>query len=234
MNVDSFSLIPELVFGISERKDGSLRLHQPDTEARRRLFCEKAGLPFDRLVSADLVHGTHVHVATEAEAGKTIAACDGLVTAAQDLFLTVTGADCFPLFVVDPYERIIGIAHAGWRGIASNITKEFLARMTGLGADKQRLQIAIGPGIRACHFEVKDDVASVFPDKASLLHADGMTRIDLPATIIRQLEREGIGRDQIEDSGACTYCLEETYFSRRRDQNGPLEAMMAYIGFRRS
>jgi hypothetical protein len=229
LSFSSFDGIPGIRYGFSERSDGSLRLNQPTTEEHRRRYLEMIGIPFESLVSADLVHGKHVHVARASDAGKTVSECDGLVTNARRLTLTVTGADCFPIFAVDPLQRVIGLVHAGWRGIAAGIAAELVSQMRGLGSEKQGLLFGIGPGIRACHFEVQDDVVSVFPDREAIIHEGETTRIDLPAAIKRQLHAAGIALDQIEDGGLCTYCETERYFSRRRERGGELQAMMAHL-----
>ncbi|MEI7512132.1 MAG: polyphenol oxidase family protein [Candidatus Uhrbacteria bacterium] len=225
LSFSMFDRVSGIRYGMSERSDGSLRLNQPCTEQNRRAYLEPLDIPFESLVSADLVHKTHIHVAQAVDTSHTILACDGFVTAETGITLTVTGADCFPVFVVDPVRRVIGIVHAGWKGIAAGIVSKLVQEMEKLGATKENLLFGIGPGIRACHFEVKEDVSSVFPDKESIHNS----HIDLPASITRQLETLGIARTQIEDCGLCTACLSDRYFSYRRDKPEIIEAMMAYI-----
>ncbi|MCC6563857.1 peptidoglycan editing factor PgeF [Candidatus Uhrbacteria bacterium] len=228
----SFNSIPKLRYGFSTRHDGNLRIpsSESDTEANRKRYIESLGLDPMRFVSGELVHGTHVHIAREEEAGSIIPACDGFVTNIPNLALSVTGADCFPVYAIDPVERVIGMAHAGWRGITSGIIPELITQMNGLGSESADILIGIGPGIRACHFEIHEDVFSHFEGHgdAVIEREEGMF-VDLPAIIKKQLKEAGILPEHVSDSEECTYHLEEKYFSRRRDQAGPLQAMMAYI-----
>lgn len=232
MKFSIFESIPNIRYGFSERRDGNLRITAPteDTTANRRRFLEREGLRFDRLVSADLVHGTQIHVAADADAGTVIPSCDGLVTVVPGLILSVTGADCFPIYAVDPKWRVIGVVHAGWRGLANGIVPQLIRQLRALGCDASDVLVGIGPGIRACHFEVKGDVTRAFDAYPEAIHTrDGRTFVDLPWIIKTQLSAEGVS--EIEDAGECTFQLTSKYFSRRRDQDGPLEAMMAYLTF---
>ncbi len=232
MKFSIFESIPNIRYGFSERRDGNLRLTAPteDTTANRRRFLEREGLRFDRLVSADLVHGTQIRVAADADAGTVIPSCDGLVTDVPGLILSVTGADCFPIYAVDPKRRVIGLAHAGWRGLANGIVPELVRRLRTLGCDASDILVGIGPGIHGCHFEVKEDVTRAFEAYPESIRArGGRTFVDLPLVIRTQLAAEGIPERHVEDADECTLELASKYFSRRRDQDGPLEAMMAYL-----
>lgn len=209
-----------------------MRVTEPNasTVENRRRFVEREGLPYDRLVSALLVHGSRVQAVTEQDAGSVIPSCDGLVTGTSKLVLSVTGADCFPLYIVDPVRRAIGLIHGGWRGLASGIIPESLLRFRELGSNPADLFVGIGPGIHACHFEVQENVLTAFQEyRNAVVEKDGKTFLDLPKIIRTQLRAGGVLASNIEDSGACTYELQETYFSRRRDKEGELQVMMAYL-----
>jgi len=227
-----FQSVPNLRYGFSERRDGNLRVPsaESNTEANRKSYIQSLGLDPMRFVSADLVHGTHVHVAREEEAGSIIRECDGLVTHIPNLALSVTGADCFPIYAVDPVERVIGLAHAGWRGITSGILPELIRQMEGLDSDVANILIGIGPGIRKCHFEIHEDIFSAFEGYGeAVIESEDKMLVDLPFIIKKQLTESGIIPSNVSDSEECTYCLKEKYFSRRREQEGELQAMMAYI-----
>lgn len=227
-----FDRVSGLRYGISTREDGNMRVADATdaTERNRRRFAERAGFAYDRLVSAELTHGTHVHTATEEDAGTIIPSCDGLVTDVPGLILSVTGADCFPVYFVDPVERAVGIAHAGWRGITAGIVAATMQRFVEFGADPAQLLVGIGPGIRACHFEINEDVFSHFSGFGeAVIERDDKTFADLPLMIRRALEREGVPPSNVEEMGECTFELVSKYFSRRRDREGELQAMMAYL-----
>lgn len=226
-----FDAVPKLRYGFSERSDGNMRLPADETvKANRDRYLGSKDLASERLVAASLVHGTHVHVSKNDDAGKVIQACDGLITHEQNLALGLTGADCFPIFAVDPQKKIIGLAHAGWRGITHGVVSELVSQMKLLDSHPENLLIGIGPGLRACHFEIKEDVLQSFTAyPESILNRDGKLFVDLPSIIRQQLEATGIQPSSIEDCGECTYDLEEKYFSWRRDKGVQLQAMLAYI-----
>lgn len=228
----SFERLSGIRYGFSERHDGNLRVpsSESDTETNRKRYIESIGLDPMRFVSADLVHGTHVHVVREEEAGSIIRACDGLVTKIPNLALSVTGADCFSIYAFDPVERIIGLVHAGWRGITSGIFPELIRQMEELDSDVANILIGIGPGIRKCHFEIHEDIFSAFAGYGeAVMENEEKMLVDLPSIMKKQLAESGIPSSHINDSEECTYCLKEKYFSRRREQEWELRAMMAYI-----
>ena len=92
--------------------------------------------------------------------------------------------------------------------------------------------VGIGPGIGPCHFEVQDDVLERFREfyEEALARRDGKTFLDLKRIARRQLVNLGLKEESIEASPECTFCLEEKYFSARRDKPGKTEAMVAVIG----
>jgi YfiH family protein len=229
-----FERIPGIRYGLSERSDGSLRLNQPYTRENRDRYLQPLGLSSDQFVSADLVHGTHVHLAGKQDAGKSIAACDGLITADAGVFLCVTGADCFPIYLADPVTRRVGLAHAGWRGISAGIASIMVETMIGMGSDPSDLVAGIGPGIRVGHFEVGEDVAEAFSDQNAVIRESIGLRIHLPMAIQRQLVSAGMRPESIEDSQLCTVCQSDRFFSYRHDKPNSfneMQAMMAWIGF---
>src|SRR3989338_10787746 len=111
-----------VMVGISERADGSMVWwnRTPPMESVRRnrdRYFKKEGMDPTRVVAGGITHGAQVVVAGEQEAGEYILDTDALITNAPNLFLTVTAADCMPVFYFDPTNHSIGIAHAGWRGL---------------------------------------------------------------------------------------------------------------------
>src|SRR3989344_5286726 len=107
------------------------------------------------------------------------------------------------------------VAHADNRG-------GVLLETDGLVTQEKNLLAGIGPGIRECHFEVQEDIARLFGTKERF--------VNLGSIIQKQLIELGIKKSNIEDSGECTYCLDQKYFSYRRDKPAQVEAMIAYIG----
>ena len=234
-----FDRYPELVATISTKADGNCYFAPTGdaktdaaTPTNRASFLARREIPSDRVVSAGLVHGGQAHHASTANDGVIISGTDALFANERDLFLSITVADCLPVFLFDPETKTFGLVHAGWRGLVAGVIPNTVHGMIEkCGVQAESLLAAIGPGIGACHFEVKDDVAkqfAQFPD--AVLRRGDRTFIDLKAVARKQLLAAGIQQDHLETSAECTYDLQEQYFSWRRDKPPFKETMIAVIG----
>jgi YfiH family protein len=97
---------------------------------------------------------------------------DGLVTAESGVLLTIRIADCLPVLLVDPERRVVAAVHAGWRGALARIIEKAVGDMRrALGSAPQNLVAALGPSIRACCYEVGEEVVEAF--HGSFADADG-------------------------------------------------------------
>src|SRR5262245_66582355 len=143
------------------------------------------GIHDGRVVTMQQVHGdTLIEVRDKQlkEAGE----CDGMVTAEKDVYLGVLTADCVPLLFIAPKQKLAAAVHAGWRGtlagIAAKTVRLFTDRYNVAAAD---LEIALGPSIGVCCYEVKEDVAGPLMKKWGSLTKpsgavkDGETLINL-------------------------------------------------------
>lgn len=215
MRFQAFDKFPKLKYGISEKSDGAMKF---DAQRRDSYFARLGVVPY---VLADVVHGVCIARVHTDNRTSTLPETDGLVTKENNLFLTITVADCFLVYFYDPVMKIIGLVHAGWRGVSKNIVKEAIKLLEKSGADVKNLLAGIGPGIRECHFEVREDVAKIFGTKEKFINLSGI--------IQNQLMELGVKKENIEDSGECTFCLRDKYFSYRRDKPAQVEAMIGYI-----
>jgi YfiH family protein len=216
---------PASVFAFSTRRGGvseppwdALNLglscgDRPESvlENRRRLLDSQGLHPAD-LATAGQVHGTSIRSVRRPghEPG-----CDALLTLTPGLTLAVATADCMSLLYAIP--GAVAAAHAGWRGTAAGLPAATLnALCTAAGAPAAAARVALGPCIRACCYEVGPEVARHFP--ASAVRAvDGHLHLDLPGVARLQLLEAGLPPDAFEDTGACTACERDWYFSHRRD-----------------
>lgn len=238
--ISFFKQFPEITAALSEKKDGSMKVFSEQSDEqkinnanREKLFREQ-GIAPDRVAVADLVHGTAVAVLSgENAGGGVVPATDALVTAEKNLFLSVTVADCLPVFFYDPVAEAIGIAHAGWRGIVSGVLRQTVASLRDCGAHTENISVAIGPGIQKCHFEIGTDI---FPQFASfekyITRKNGKIFVDLQGIAREQLENLGISAERIEASPLCTFCEPDRFFSYRRDKPEAIKVMVAVIGHR--
>jgi len=175
-----FDKYPNLVIGFSEKKHGPMKFSLKNRER----FFNKLGIDKNSVIRADLVHKNKVALVSEKEAGCLIEKTDGLITKQKNIFLTITTADCLPIFIFNPKEEIIALVHAGWKSLASGILKNTIEK-TG-----KHVVAGIGPGISQCHFKVGQDVLNFF--KPYLKHALKGSFLDLKKIAKLQLMELGV------------------------------------------
>lgn len=253
-----FDKYSNLVIALSKKKDGSMKfscdflrgmsprqIWRGDKEIfeNRKKFLAKLGININQVVSADLVHGNVVQVVTAKNRRQRIAETDGLLTNDKDTFLAITVADCLPIFLYDTENKVIGLIHGGWQSLAKDILASAIKKLIdNFGSRPENILAGIGPGIGACHFEIKEDILKhwkVRPSKRAFRQEDGKVFLDLKITTKIQLVNLGLKEENIEINPECTYCLADKYFSYRREippnlvgKTKILKAMMAVIGQR--
>jgi YfiH family protein len=182
------------------------------TENRRR-WLTSLGLDPARLANAGQVHGRAV---AQVSAPGLQPECDVLVTTTPGLALAVTAADCLPLLLSAP--GAVAAAHSGWRGTADGAPEAALSAVCAAShTGPERVTIHLGPGIRGCCYRVGPEVADRFPVSA-VRRDEGGLWLDLPTAVRLRLLEAGVPPGSIHDTGACTACEPEWYFSHRRDQ----------------
>ena len=148
---------------------------------------------------------------------------DGIVTATQGLPLFCFTADCVPVLLCDPINSIIGAVHCGWRSSVTDILKNALDAMTGLGANIKNIRAAIGPAIGKCCFETDADVpdaifAYIGRDAAAPYirkRDDGKYLVDLRGANACRLRQLGLLQEHVDVSDECTFCSHDKYWSHR-------------------
>ncbi len=231
-----FSHDEDLTAVMSTQIDGDMSLQSTaDHVARNRQnFCAKNFIDIDHVVNAGLTHSTHVAVVEHADQ-KIIEDTDALVTRAKNVFLSLTTADCFPVLFYEREQKIVGIAHAGWRGVVGEIVPRTINVMTHEGAHPRKIRVAVGPGISAhfCDFDFADVIAYFGFYNQDKYIASGSTmekvKVDLRKIIIDQLRHYNIADENIHNCAQCTYANQHTFFSARRDGKGFCR-MMSLIG----
>ncbi len=193
-------------------------------ENRRRLFAALR-LPHGPLTTVSQVHSAEVAVIRPpASKGATGCEADAMVTDCVEAPLAVFHADCPPLVIYDPARRACGLAHAGREGVRKGVARALVETMIQtLGSRPGELQAAVGPGIRSCCYEVGPGVVEAW--RASVPGADGVLRpglddrsyLDLPGALAAQLSRAGLAGDRIHDTGLCTACRTDLFYSYRAE-----------------
>jgi YfiH family protein len=221
--------------GVSEGPYDSLNLglHVGDDPNRVVANRERAagafGIGLSDLVFAEQVHGADVAVVGPADRGRgtrgladAVPATDVLVTTAQNVALVILVADCVPIALVDPEERVLATVHAGWRGTAARAVPRALSAMADLGARPERVVAFIGPAVRPEDYQVDDTVHRALSDAtAPAPLAPGVARTDGPGhwrvdlTLANQqlLVMAGVPAPQIFGCGVTT--AHQDYFSDR-------------------
>ncbi|HXC54848.1 MAG TPA: peptidoglycan editing factor PgeF [Rhizomicrobium sp.] len=156
-----------------------------------------------------------------ADDAKTIPPGDAMVTAVPGIALGILTADCAPILFADAEARVIGAAHAGWKGALTGVVEATLAAMAALGAQRARIAAAIGPCISQQNYEVgpefRDRFVGADAGNARYFIAGARTghdRFDLPAYVAARLRDAGV--DRIERIAGCTYARDADFFSFRR------------------
>jgi YfiH family protein len=209
-------------------------------ENRRRLMLA-SGLNPTSMTCAEQVHGSSIAVITADDAGHgamrfedSAPGVDALITSVPGPVISLFFADCVPVFILDPIEKAIGLAHAGWKGTALSIASEtMLAMQREFGSNPSDCLAAVGPAIGRCCYDVSMDVAekvvsAAGDDRVLARASQDHMRLDLKLANWFILRRAGIPEKNIALSNLCTACDADDFFSYRRDgATGRMCAFMA-------
>ena len=165
---------------------------------------------------------------------------DALVTNVKGVLLSISIADCVPILLYDDKHKAIGAAHAGWRGTFSQIGAKTVRKMVELyGADPADIQVAIGPAVGLCCYEVGYDFyyqfIEAYGEKIDAFFSAQLGKVphcDLKAMNKSFLMEAGVPSSNIEVSELCTRCNPELFYSHRRSGN-KRGSMAAFIGMRK-
>lgn len=193
-------------------------------------FLKEVNIVEENLVLGRQVHGTDFSIVTRSNRLGEMPACDGLFTRQEGIALGILTADCLPIFLWDPSQRAAGIIHAGWRGLASKIAAKAVTVMNReFQTEGGHLQVAFGPAIRECCYEVGDEFREIFPKFFKDVYRSDQNKghMDLAGEAADQLSSQGVLPENIFDTGHCTYCENGRFFSARRERNE--ERMLSVI-----
>lgn len=198
---------------------GSSDVAENVAENRRRA-AEQLGSP-DHLVTPYQFHSAEVTVAEEPWSRENAPRADAIVTNRPGLAIGVSTADCVPVLFADRDAKIIGVAHAGWRGARAGVLQATVSAMQKLGASRSAITVAIGPAISQAAYEVGEDFELNFiegntKNERFFARDKPNTRphFDLTGYVASQLKQVEIKK--IEDVKVCTYPQENRLFSYRR------------------
>jgi YfiH family protein len=162
---------------------------------------------------AEQVHGTRLVVVPKLKRPKIYAGADGLLSAEADQPLAIFTADCLPVFLDVSKKGVVGLLHAGWRGVQGRILGKAVTKILQLwGCRPADIRIWFGPAIGPCCFKVRWDVARYFPQ--SRRRRKDCWTVDLAKQV--RLQAAGMGIKVLEGNPPCTMHGRK-WFSYRRE-----------------
>ena len=198
--------------------------------SKRSDYLRTLSLKPEALRMVKQVHGDKVLRVSQGGVLSHDASADGLVTNEGGVILGIRTADCASVFFHDPEKQAIGIAHAGWKGIKNGIIQGMLAAFQReFHSAMGDLCIVLGPSIRSCCYEVGEEFRDYFPDffKPS---SSAKGHFDLPAAVQSELGGGGVPKSKIHDTGICTVCQNDSFFSYRAEHKTK-ERVLSVISF---
>lgn len=254
---DEFS---NLITGFSTRLGGVSKAHlsslnlsfsRGDDESNvlenHKRFAKAVGYDYERLVFSDQVHNTDIRVIeSEEDAGKGIVKLsdiketDGLVTNLTNIPIMTFYADCVPIYFYDKVNKVIGLAHSGWKGTVKNIAGKMIKTMQDrYGSDASDIICAIGPSICRKCYEVDDVVIDRIKESFSDdeikqmvdVKGGGKYQLDLHLACRINLLNSGILTENIAMPDLCTCCNRNILYSHRASNGmrGNLAAVMMLV-----
>ena len=235
----NFEKFPDVMLAMSLRPDKNMKTYydfEKDEEAliNRERFLEKLNLSGKNLVSVKSISAGNIEIVTEKHLGNFIENTDGLITARKNVYLAITVADCLPVIIFDTQKEVIGLLHCGWKGIEKNIIEKAVNKMKDtFDSAPQDIVAGMGPGIGACHFEVKEDLMEKFTSYPEAFKKEGGKNfMDLKLIAQKKLEKCGVRPENIAVNPDCTCCRPVKYYTFRRDRTEPLQAMIVVAGIK--
>jgi YfiH family protein len=239
---------PGLLHGISTRvsPDGAYwnlsakrgtPQHPPDAQvalSNRAKLASALGVRLEQMAGCQQVHGTEVALATGRDAGRgmlpgvpAFQGADGMITNTPGLYLMVLSADCPPVFLYDPVQRAIGLAHSGWKGTVGRIAAKTLHAMSDhFGTVASDVIAAVGPGIGPCCYSVGPNVVDAVSEAFGgaegrdglLEQRDGLVFFSLREAIRRALEEAGVRPGNVSVDETCTAHSLDVFYSHRGER----------------
>jgi hypothetical protein len=184
------------------------------------------------------VHGIAVADAASVQPGQPVQVADASVASQAGVVCAVMTADCLPVLFADLEGKVVGAAHAGWRGLATGVLSETIGAMRAAGAGE--ITAWLGPAIGASQFEVGTDVLDSFvagapADETQAVRAafqpypgrDGKYLADIYALARLFLARDGVTR--VSGGEHCTASDVQRFYSYRRDHVTGRQASLIWL-----
>ncbi len=218
----NLSCFPYLIHGIFDKTWGNIDFRfggKKEVEKTRQKISQALSIDLKNLCEMDQVHGSKIRVldsqSTRILDNKMIKATDGLITDRPNVFLMIKTADCFPVLLFDPKQKVVAVVHVGWRGAMGKIFFNAILRMINqFRCQVKDILVGVGPGIDSCCFQHKNPVQNKLAEWQPYIKnlKNGFKSLNLLNFIEDQLIEAGIKKQNIEAMGLCTSC-EPRFFS---------------------
>ena len=249
---------PGLVAGLTTKKGGTstgdyenfnLGFHVGDQLqavcSNRNQLASLIQFPLKSWVGAEQTHDTVIRKITKVDRGKgsgsydsAFQGTDGFYTSEEGILLTLCYADCVPLFFISPKHRMIGAAHAGWKGTVNEIARKMVEKWGEEGIPPHQIFAVIGPSICEKCYIVNEYVINFVENtlvdvekKPYNTIKEGQYSLDLRELNKIILLKAGVPEKNIQMTKLCSSCDQSEFFSHRRDQ-GKTGRMLSYIGWK--
>jgi YfiH family protein len=229
-----FSQFPNLIHGFSTRKLGSIKERAIVFEDNLAKFADALHIDPKQVVFTKQVHGKAVAIVSQ-ESDRLIPDTDGLITRDRGVFIGMATADCLPIIFYSPIHQIVGVVHAGYKGILAGILEHQIRTMIKLGADAEDIHVGIGPAIDVCCYNVPKERVDAFTSQYPFLQNHFLRKeqqyfLDLKQIASAIVQKEGILNSHIAISSFCTQSSLDTFFSFRGDSKETFGEFATIIG----
>ncbi len=185
---------------------------------KRNLEFVRKSIGTEKLVTLNQIHSAKCIIVDENSDSDQEA--DALVTQSENIALGILTADCVPVLLFDPMQKIIGAAHAGWKGAKGGVIQNTVEKMISLGSNCEDIMSVIGPCVHVESYEVGEDFLGNFPAEY-FSKINSKYHFDVVKFCRDKLKEKGNSKISVVDID--TYKNHEKYFSfryARKNTNG--------------
>lgn len=203
-----------LAFHVGDIADNVIKNH--------KLLANELKYNYKTLVHMKQIHSNDVLKISKEHNFYTPPTCDALITQDKNTPLMVMATDCAPILFYDPKKEVIAVAHAGRKGVFTNIVGNVLAAFSiEYGSKCADIFVSVGANIHACCYEVGEEIdaeAEALGYKYAMEQREGRFYLDINKIIKTQLLEAGVNATKIEFLKVCTSCSDANLYSYRREK----------------
>lgn len=222
-----------VVCGISTRILGSVKENEKINQTNLKKITKALGVDALNVIFPKQIHSSSISFISNLNEN-IIGEADGLITNKKKLFLGIVTADCLPICFWDKKRGLVGIVHAGYKGILKGIVSKMISEFEELGSNIKDIKIGVGPSIGWCCYDVDNQRIEMFKKKFNkhLVYKKVKDKsfLNLQKTVANTLLDKGIRKENLEVSDICTKCDLKTFFSYRGDRKETFGQFATIIG----